>query len=145
MSLPRSQHMSKHVLVPVDGSEESWSAFSYALEEHLEDTLTVLHIVDPMKGDYDTDEQGVGAVKRSEAIEREVFERVAESGHDSDRVAYVTREGRPVDEILAHAAGDEIDQIVMGSRGLSGVERLLLGSVAESVVRRADVPVNIVR
>lgn len=137
--------MSKHVLVPVDGSEESWNAFQHALAEHAEDTLTVLHVINPMKGDYDTSDSESGAVRRSERIEREVDERVEASDHDRSGVAFVTREGRPVDEILEQAGRDEIDQIVMGSRGRSGVERLLLGSVAESVVRRADVPVNIVR
>jgi len=137
--------MSKHVLVPVDGSEESWNAFQHALEEHREDSLTVLHVINPMKGDYDTSDPESGAVRRSKRIEQKVDERVEASDHDRSRVDFVRREGRPVDEILAQAGRDEIDQIVMGSRGRSGVKRLLLGSVAESVVRRADVPVNIVR
>jgi nucleotide-binding universal stress UspA family protein len=137
--------MSKHILVPVDGSEHSWEAFDYAMDEHREDELTVLHVVNPMQGDYEPDESEARAVRRSEKIETAVRDRVDEAEFDAAAVSVVTREGRPADEIIAHAETDEIDQVVMGSRGLSGVKRLLLGSVAETVVRRADVPVNIVR
>jgi nucleotide-binding universal stress UspA family protein len=137
--------MSKHILVPVDGSDHSWEAFDYAMDEHREDELTVLHVVNPMQGDYEPDESEARAVRRSEKIETAVRDRVDEAGFDAAAVSVVTREGRPADEIIAHAETDEIDQVVMGSRGLSGVKRLLLGSVAETVVRRADVPVNIVR
>lgn len=137
--------MAKHVLVPVDGSDSSWEAFEYALDEHDEDRLTVLHVIDPMAGDYEPDESNTEAVRRSETIEREVRDRLAEAAIQETQVDIVTREGRPADEITAHARTEEIDQVVMGSRGLSGVKRLLLGSVAETVVRRADVPVNVVR
>lgn len=47
--------------------------------------------------------------------------------------------------ILRIAAEDDTDLIVMGTRGLSGVKRLLLGSVAESLLRMADRPVMLVR
>ncbi len=137
--------MDKHVLVPVDGSDSSWEAFEYAVKEHREDTLTVLHVIDPMQGDYEPGEAEAQAVRRSERIDEEVQERLEAAGIDHTDVDVVTREGRPADEIVAMADTGRIDQVVMGSRGLSGVKRLLLGSVAETVVRRADVPVNIVR
>jgi len=137
--------MSKRILVPVDGSDHSWKAFDYALEEHREDELVVLHVIDPMQGDYEPIESNAQAVKRSEKVQADVETRLDEAGDEHPAVDVVTREGRPADEIIDHANTDEIDQVVMGSRGLSGVKRLLLGSVAETVVRRAEVPVNIVR
>jgi nucleotide-binding universal stress UspA family protein len=137
--------MSKRILVPVDGSDHSWKAFDYALEEHREDELTILHVIDPMQGDYEPDESNARAVKRSDTIRADVETRLEETGDGGPEVDVVTREGKPADEIIDHANTDEIDQVVMGSRGLSGVKRLLLGSVAETVVRRAEVPVNIVR
>lgn len=137
--------MSKRVLVPVDGSDSSWEAFEYAVEEHREDTLTVLHVIDPMQGDYEPDEGETQAVRRSERINEQVQERLTAADIDHTDVDVVTRKGRPADEIVAMADTEAVDQVVMGSRGLSGVKRLLLGSVAETVVRRADVPVNIVR
>lgn len=137
--------MSKRILVPVDGSDHSWKAFDYALDEHPDDELEVLHVIDPMQGDYEPDESNARAVKRSDTIREDAETRVDETEHDGPVINVITREGRPADEIIDHANTDEIDQIVMGSRGLSGVKRLLLGSVAETVVRRAEVPVNVVR
>ena len=49
--------------------------------------------------------------------------------------------GNPVDEIIEFAKQNHIDLIVMGSHGLTGVARVLLGSVAEAVVRKSPVPV----
>jgi nucleotide-binding universal stress UspA family protein len=137
--------MPKQILVPIDGSDHSWKAFEYAVDEHPDDHLTVLHVIDPMKGDYEPDEASAQAVRRSDKLREEVHEHVGDTEFSDSQVQVVTREGRPADEIISQAGSDEIDQVVMGSRGLSGVKRLLLGSVAETVVRRADVPVNIVR
>lgn len=137
--------MGKHVLVPVDGSDDSWDAFEFALEEHGEETLTVLHVVNPLEGDYEPGESNGQAVRRSERIEQEVQERLREGGLEDAPVDVVIEEGQPADEIVTYADTGGVDQVVIGSRGLSGVRRLLLGSVAETVVRRADIPVTIVR
>jgi nucleotide-binding universal stress UspA family protein len=48
-------------------------------------------------------------------------------------------------EIVDYAEANEIDQIVIGNHGRSGVSRVLLGSVGEKVVRRASMPVTVVR
>jgi len=53
--------------------------------------------------------------------------------------------GRPAREIVRYADDHDIDQIVMGSHGRDRASRVLLGSVAETVARRAPVPVTIVR
>ncbi len=137
--------MDQHILIPIDGSDSSWDAFEHALNEHRDDTLTVLHVIDPREGDYEPGAAGGEPVQRSKQIEQEVQERLRETGVDDEQIDYVTQKGRPADEIVARAGDDDIDQVVMGSRGLSGLKRLLLGSVAETVVRRADTPVNIVR
>ncbi|MFC7074555.1 universal stress protein [Halovenus rubra] len=133
--------MPKHVLVPVDGSDHSWDAFDFAVEEHDETAVTALYVINPLEGDYEPSEDTAEAVKRSEKIETAVLERETGQKHPT----FVTRNGRPADEIVDYANTEDIDQIVMGSRGLSGVKRVLLGSVAETVVRRAETPVNIVR
>jgi nucleotide-binding universal stress UspA family protein len=59
------------------------------------------------------------------------------------RVRVELRTGQPLDEILAAARGADV--LVVGARGVGGVERLLLGSVAEGAVARAPVPVLVVR
>jgi nucleotide-binding universal stress UspA family protein len=53
--------------------------------------------------------------------------------------------GYPVDDILAAAAAADVDLVVLGARGLGAVQRLLLGSVSEGVLRHADRPVLIVK
>lgn len=57
------------------------------------------------------------------------------------RVVRVTRSGAPFVEIIRYAAEYEIDLIVMGTHGRSGLPHVLLGSVAERVVRKAGCPV----
>ncbi|MBK8252914.1 MAG: universal stress protein [Polyangiaceae bacterium] len=63
----------------------------------------------------------------------------------TESVAAVVTTGDVADTILAQAVNQKADVIVMGTHGRSGVRRLLLGSVAERVLRRANVPVVVVR
>jgi nucleotide-binding universal stress UspA family protein len=53
--------------------------------------------------------------------------------------------GRPVDEIVAAAEAPGIDLVVMGARGLGALERILLGSVSEGVLRHVHRPLLIVK
>ncbi|HII00290.1 TPA: universal stress protein [Methanosarcinaceae archaeon] len=60
-------------------------------------------------------------------------------------VEFVTFEGNPAEKILSFAEEQDIDMIVMGSLGKTDIERFMLGSVSEKVVRNAKVPVLVVR
>lgn len=137
--------MESGVLVPVDGSDNAWDALEHALRQHEPQNLLVLYVINPLEGDYEVDESTAQTVRQSEQIESETERRAQDAGVDPAQITFITCEGRPAEEIIAQAEADAVSQIVMGSRGLSGVKRLLLGSVAETVVRRADVPVNVVR
>lgn len=53
--------------------------------------------------------------------------------------------GIPADEILEYAQENNIDLIVMGTQGLTGIKKFLIGSVAEKVVRHSRVPVMVIR
>jgi nucleotide-binding universal stress UspA family protein len=64
------------------------------------------------------------------------------AGH---RVVRATREGHPFVEIIRYARGQSIDMIVMSTHGRSGLAHLLMGSVAEKVVRKSPCPVLTVR
>lgn len=57
----------------------------------------------------------------------------------------VILEGNPADEIVDFAAKNDIELIVIGTLGKTGIERFLLGSVAENVIRHSKVPVLVVR
>ena len=135
--------MNNRVLVPVDGSENAWKAFEFAINEHNDDTLVVLYVVNPLKGEYELTGAKKRAKKRSKQIEQEVHDRVAEHNNSVD-LQYVTREGQPQEEILAYIDESNIDQVVIGTRGLSGIKRILMGSVTETIVRKASVPVNVI-
>lgn len=144
--------MSQYVLVAVDGSEESEQALEYALDDLQGATIALIHVVSPVSsysygGDDYFDVEGYQAAleqKREEG--EELLERsrevAAEHGVDAETILAT---GKPAAAILEAAEANDVDQIVMGSRGRSGVGRVLFGSVAETVTRRASVPVTIVR
>ena len=138
--------MSRHLLVPVDDSEASWQAFDHALTEGDADHVTALHVVDPTAGDYYHDDAERKPVQRSKSIRdaaRARFEAAERPANQTFEFVEVT--GRPAPSILTFIEGNDVDAVVMGSRGRTGISRVLLGSVAESVVRRSPVPVTIVR
>jgi nucleotide-binding universal stress UspA family protein len=63
----------------------------------------------------------------------------------SVEVESVLLEGHPADEIIKFAEQNDIEMIVMGTLGKTGLDRFLLGSVAENVIRHSKVPVLVVR
>lgn len=134
--------MAETILVPVDGSESAWTALEYAGEHHDDGSIVVLHVVDPSEGDYVEPTDDSRPTERSTELLETSHERAATRGVD---VETDTTTGSPADAILEYAADNGIDHIVMGSRGRSGLSRLLLGSVAETVVRRSSIPVTVAR
>jgi nucleotide-binding universal stress UspA family protein len=138
--------MGLHVLVPIDDSEPAWAALDCAANQLPADRITALHVVDPTEGDYYSDESTAEVRQRSETLREKARERMAEDGVlDGIGFGLETVDGKPAREIVSYAEKGDVDHIVMGSRGRSGLSRLLLGSVAETVVRRAPTPVTVVR
>ncbi|WP_137290676.1 universal stress protein [Natronorubrum halophilum] len=146
--------MGAHVLVPLDGSPQSWAAFDHAVANYDGETITALHVVDPMEGVY-SDSGGGGyydaqaherAVERGKELGEQARDRADDAGIlDTTVLETAVETGRPARTILKYADENDVDHIVIGSHGRSGVARILLGSVAETVTRRASVPVTIVR
>lgn len=142
--------MPKRILVPVDGSPQSHRALEYAVAEHPDASFIVLHVVNPSQMAYATDPSGMdywedwyeSAQDRAAEILEEA-EGVVEAAAAS--VASAIEVGSPARVIVDYAEEKDADLIVMGSHGRSGVSRILLGSVAETVVRRAPCPVTVVR
>jgi nucleotide-binding universal stress UspA family protein len=142
--------MAKKVLVPIDGSPQSDTALKYALEEFADEEITVIHVIDPIDAGYSapvgmpggSEEWYESAQSESEAL----FEEAQEVADEYDVTLDPVEElGRPSRTIVEFADENDFDQIVMGSHGRSGVSRILLGSVAETVVRRATIPVTVAR
>lgn len=140
-----------HVLVAVDDSEPAWKALDHALETFDDAQLTALHVVDPvdlvygdMEGGYFDQAILESAKDTGEAFLEEVADHAAEAGRGDD-LETVLHVGQPSREIVEYAAEHDVDHVVVGSHGRSGVSRVLLGSVAEAVARRAEAPVTIIR
>ncbi len=137
--------MIDHVLVPVDGSEQSNAALVYAVELVPDATITLLHVVDPVSemDDPSTTDGQYTAAQRQTA--EQVFEHTRARLDDEDvTVETAIETGSPWREIVDYATEHDVDHVVMGSHGRDGATRLLLGSVAEVVVRRSPVPVTVV-
>jgi nucleotide-binding universal stress UspA family protein len=143
--------MFKRILVPTDGSAGAYEALNcaVAIARKFESELHILYVVEPpamLTAPYsesvlmDVLQAGREAGERALA---EATETVRKSG--TSRVQSSTIEGQPAEQIVAYSKDNEIDLIVMGTHGRRGINRLLLGSIAEEVVRTALVPVMTVR
>ncbi|WP_049901359.1 universal stress protein [Natrinema sp. J7-1] len=144
--------MAKHVLVAVDDSTQSTEALEFACTEYPDATITALYVLDP--GDFyavsgvegtavaNYDEIEGHHQDRAEDVLDGAREQAAEHGIDLETEHVIGGGSR---SIVDYAAEHEVDHIVVGSHGRTGASRILLGSVAETVARRAPVPVTIVR
>ena len=141
--------MPDNILVAFDGSQLSEGALTYAFENFPDATITTIYVINPVDSVIDVEAGGLPiaedwyetAQERATAIHTTATDQAKE--HDIV-LETVTEVGKPARAILDYADGHGIDQIVMGSHGRSGIDRALLGSVAETVTRRARIPVTII-
>lgn len=131
------------ILVPTDGSELSNAALEAALDLFPDTHVHVLHVIQtsqvPTEG-ADTyadvaDEEAENALETATGIAAK---------HDRE-IETTAQYGHAAKTIVSFAEDNDIEYIVMGSAGRSGVSRLLMGSVAEMVVRHAPCTVMVVR
>ncbi|MGM0399454.1 MAG: universal stress protein [Halobacteriota archaeon] len=140
--------MTVHMLVPMDDSPMAKRALEHAISMHPEGRITVLHVIDSLEESYraralvGADELRERAEERADALFEDAAAIVDARGMEFEAATAV---GDPAREIVAFAEEADVDQIVIGSHGRSPVSRILLGSVAEEVTRRAPVPVTVVR
>ena len=137
------------VLVAYDGSAPARKAVEHAFETHSGEEIILLRVVEAAEGSTGA---GIELLKDmfrereteiSEGFGDEVSDIVSTDGVDFRTETAV---GQPAREVVAFAEeNDEIEHIIIGSHGRKGVSRVLLGSVAENIVRRSPVPVTVVR
>jgi len=139
----------KNILVPTDFSEQSAKAVRYGAElaAKFDAQLHVLHAVDTtpiMYGETGaylpqeaTADIVAASVRRLDGLEIESAGNL--------QVKRTVAEGHPFVEIVRYGKENEIDLIVIGTHGRGAIAHLLLGSVAERVVRKASCPVLVVR
>ncbi|CAI49037.1 UspA domain protein [Natronomonas pharaonis DSM 2160] len=136
-----------HVLVPLDGNAPAEAALEYALAAFPDAAVTAVCVVgvvdsaaaadqlpEDRRAEYDR------AVADAEAVLDDAAAR-ADGRQLTTEVIY----GPPSEAIPDYAADVNADRIVMGEHGQAGASDILLGSVAENVVRNAPVPVTVVR
>jgi nucleotide-binding universal stress UspA family protein len=141
----------KRICVAVDFSEPSRRALRVAAElaAKLDAVLTVVHVHD-VPSVAGTDVPAVPPSPRSATARAEATRLLADARADAEaiapgRVTSELLEGDPAWEVVKLAADRGDDVIVVGTHGRTGVRRLMVGSVAERVVREATVPVLAVR
>ena len=142
--------MSRSILVPYDGSAHAQTALAYAFEMFPDARLVLFHAIDPFEKTTESDDRLPPLTEEwreeREAEAAALFEEaVSEVDDQSVTIETDTSVGSPAQAILGYAEDADIDAIVIGSRGRSQNPDMRLGSVAELVVRRADVPVTVVR
>jgi len=141
--------MIKNILCAIDRSPSSLQAFGYAiaLAKWQRARLNLLEVIEeapPPGVSRAPTSDGVPAEARK-ALERDL-RRVLTARRASDvKVKISMRKGNVVQEILAQVRTSRADLIVIGTHGRGGVQRLVLGSVAEKVLRLATCPVLTVR
>lgn len=142
--------VTERILVPVDGSPLSSRAVERVARNHPDADVIVLHVIDPVGALYEAEAGGVRAAEhwydRARASAEQICADAAAVAADHDcAVTTVVETGHPARTILDAVDERDVDHVVMGSHGRRGVSRLVLGSVAERVVRQCPVPVTIVR
>ncbi|TYL36480.1 universal stress protein [Natronococcus pandeyae] len=139
--------MSDRILVPHDGSEQADAALRFALDTFPDASVVVLHVVEPFAEHTDAGVENGGRWReRAREFAESVFDDVRDLAAEYETTVDTEwRYGRPRHVIVRYATETDVDHVVMGSHGRDGIDRILLGSVAEIVVRRAPVPVTVVR
>jgi nucleotide-binding universal stress UspA family protein len=139
--------MHSRVLVPMDDSEMANKALEYALENHPDAEITVLHVVGGPSA--------MGGLATALALEEDLEEAAEERAQAvfddarnlaADYDTEITTEvqlGHPARAILNRAG--EFDAVILGSHGGSVADRLVIGNVAQKVFRNSPVPVIVAR
>jgi len=141
----------RHLLVPTDFSEGSKQAFAYALEvaRTCGAKLTLLHVVELPS--YLTDGHTPAHVTTAlrdhmqGSAQQQLARLLPEGAGTPVEIARQVAVGVPHQKILEIAAAEQVDWIVMATHGRTGLSHLVMGSVAERVVRKASCPVLTVR
>jgi nucleotide-binding universal stress UspA family protein len=139
----------KKILCPIDHSDCSKEALKYAVSFAMKDEakLYLLHIIDIRSFN-----EGLEAISMQipdeetlELLRIKLLDCIPEEIRDDMNVEAIVIQGIPFAEIISTAREKDIDMIVIGSHGRTGIKHMMLGSVSEKVVRKAPCPVLTVR
>lgn len=138
------------ILVPVDGSEGACraAAFAASLAVLIDARLFLLHVhhlaLPEVLGMRSVDRTELEQIKAR--VASEAFEKAHEAiGSTEVPIEHIVQLGDPAAEIIRHAADLGASLVIMGTRGLSHMKELILGSVSDKVLRHAPCAVTVVR
>jgi nucleotide-binding universal stress UspA family protein len=145
--------MFKRILVPVDGSPTSNLGIGAAVQLARENKskLRLVHVVDELVavstpeaaaivGDAMNQLRDAGRSVLAKAVAR-----VKKAGFNAESALVESVGGRPADFVVKEAKKWKADVIVIGTHGRSGLERMVMGSAAEEILRSTTIPVLLVR
>ena len=139
----------KNILVAVDGSEPCQRAAERALElaKSLSTKITVITVIAPVPNHWaGSPLYTEKLIQKQEEHAHEVAEKYKEFFEkEGIEAATAVQKGDPAEEINTAASAGDYYMVVMGSRGLTGIKRALLGSVANYVVQSCKIPVLVVK
>ncbi|MFA4860648.1 universal stress protein [Methanoregula sp.] len=142
-----AEKLFENILVATDGSERNTTAVQEAVRIAAGSgaVLHAVYVVDTAT--YETASADVVMGDTFRVIQAEAEDALAKVRSLAGNIEVKTRvlEGKPAKEIVHFAATEKIDLIVIGTQGKKGIERLLLGSVAETVIRLAACRVLVVK
>ncbi len=140
----------KKILVPIDFSEHSFNALEYAkiLAEKFNAELILLNVIEPVvfTADLTMGQINIPAIE-SELVQKsdEKLKEIIEKLKGKFNVKGAVRIGKPYVEIIEFSKNENIDLIVIGTHGHTGVEQFLFGSTAEKVIKKSTCPVLIIQ
>ncbi len=143
----------KKVLFCTDFSKNADCAFDYAfgIARRDESVLYILHVTpnnpegEILLMNYTTKEEFKKIQKNfQKTLNSQYNEQYLSKIKDRSKVKFVTKSGLAYEEILRFAVKEEVDLITMGTQGKTGLKYVVLGSVAEKIVRYSPIPVFII-
>ncbi len=136
--------MYDNILIPTDGSEGVQKAIDHGIElaDWANAEIHSIFVVDlrdyvaALEGDISLIEDAI--IEEGENALQKIEERCRQKDIDTEtEILY----GTPHEKILEYTDENDIDLIVMGTHGRSGLDRFLLGSVTDKIIRKSDIPV----
>ena len=142
--------MFQEILLPTDGSEGVGQAINavVAMAEKFDARIHVLFVAEPPRfHEYGASVALTNIMQSLQEAGRQILDDTAERirSRGLSSVETALRQGHPAEEIFGYADEHGIELIVMGTHGRRGINRMLLGSITEEVVRTSHVPVMTVR
>ncbi|MEK6766758.1 MAG: universal stress protein [Planctomycetota bacterium] len=139
----------KKILCPIDHSDCSKEALRYAVSFAMKDEakLYLLHVIDIRSFDESIDAMSkqIPDDETLNQLKTKLLDCIPEEIRSGMDVEAIVVQGIPFAEIIHTARENNIDMIVIGSHGRTGIAHIMLGSVSEKVIRKAPCPVLTVR